>query len=88
MNDKTVTDRSSLQLLTADGEAAKLQSTGIPILQYTIIDVPGAVSASNFSIQGTASLQSSFAKASRMFEAPCETVANNATIMTQLQVTA
>ncbi len=39
MNDKAVTDRFLLQLLTADGEAAKLQSTGIPILQYTIIGV-------------------------------------------------
>ena len=73
-----------LQLLAAAGEAAKLESTGIPVLSYTVPHAPGSMDASH--IQDGRSLLAGVIMATRIFVGACDFVIGNASIMARLQV--
>lgn len=75
-----------MQLLAAAGEAAKLKSTGTPVLSYTVPHAPGGMNASSINIQGAKSLLAAVAMATKMFAGTCDSVTGNASIMAQLEV--
>lgn len=73
-----------LQLLAAAGEAAKLESTGIPVLSYTVPYVPGDTNASH--IQDAKSMLEAVTTATKVFADACDSVTGNASIMARLKV--
>ena len=73
-----------MQLLAAAGEAAKLESIGVPILSYTVPHAPGDKDASN--IQDGRSLLAGAITATKIFAGACDSVVGNASIMARLEV--
>ena len=73
-----------VQLLAAAGEAAKLESTGIPVLSYTVPYAPGNTNASH--IQDAKSMLEAVTTATKVFADACYSVTGNASIMAHLKV--
>ena len=72
--------RLLMQLLTADVHAAWLESTGMPMLRYTLSGVTNRRKRRD--VTGEADLLSRIKNQA----AACETVTGNSSIMSQLQV--